>query len=211
MFESRQDAAQLLTVKLLKAVKDKDIVVLALAKGAVPMGKIIADYFSCPFDTIVCKKIGAPLNNELAIGAVAPKNIIYWNKDVLKRIGLSRNTLKKLKLEKEGERKKLEKKLRSGKASIEIKNKTVVLIDDGVATGATVMAALLSLKKQKANKIILAVPVIAKDTFKDLRKSFDKIITLKKADNFYAVGQFYRNFKQVTDEEVTKILGSDTS
>jgi len=211
MFESRQEAAQLLTVKLLQTLKDKDFAVLALARGAVPMGKIIADYFSCPFDTIVCKKIGAPLNSELAIGVVAPKNTIYWNKDVLKRIGLSRNTLKKLKLEKEEERKKLEKKLRSGKSLVEIKNKTVILVDDGVATGATVTAALLSLKKQKANKIILAVPVIAKDTFKDLKKSFDKIIALKKSDNFYAVGQFYRNFKQVTDEEVIKILGLDTS
>ncbi|PIP74511.1 MAG: phosphoribosyltransferase [Candidatus Levybacteria bacterium CG_4_9_14_3_um_filter_35_16] len=211
MFESRQDAAQLLTVKLLKTVEDKDIAVLALARGAVPMGRMIADYLSCPFDTIVCKKIGAPLNIEFAIGAVAPKNTIYWNENVLKKIGLSKNTLRKLKLEKEEERKKLEKKLRSGKTSIEIKNKTIVLIDDGVATGATVMAALLSLKKQKANKIILAVPVIAKDTFKDLRKFFDKIITLKKTNNFYAVGQFYRNFKQVTDEEVIKILESNIS
>jgi len=211
MFESRQEAAQLLTVKLLQTLKDKDFVILALARGAVPMGKIIADYFSCQFDTIVCKKIGAPLNSELAIGVVAPKNTIYWNKDVLKSIGLSRNALKNLKLEKEEERKKLEKKLRSGKNLVEIKNKTVILIDDGVATGATVTAAFLSLKKQKASKIILAVPVIAKDTFIDLKKSFDKIIALKKADNFYAVGQFYRNFKQVTDEDVIKILGSDTS
>jgi putative phosphoribosyl transferase len=206
MFRDRQEAAQLLTVKLLKTVKDKNIIVLALARGAVLMGKIIADFFPCPFNIIVCKKIGAPFNNELAIGAVAPKNIIYWNSDVLKKIRLSSEDLKKLKREKEKERKELENKLKSGGKAVDIKNKTVVLVDDGVATGATVIAALIYLKKQKAKKIILATPVIAKDTFRDLKKVFNKIVVLKKSTNFYAVGQFYRNFRQVTDKEVVAIM-----
>jgi putative phosphoribosyl transferase len=206
MFKDREEAAQLLAVKILKTVKDENFVVLSLARGAIGMGKIIASYFSSPFDIIVCKKISAPLNEELAIGAVASGNIVYWNEDILSTLPLKKIQIKRLRQQKEEERKELEKKIRFRKRRVNVKNKTVILIDDGVATGATVSAGLLYLKKEKAKKVILATPVIAKDTFLNLKKIFDKIITLEKSGDFLAVGQFYQNFRQVTDKEVIDLI-----
>jgi predicted phosphoribosyltransferase len=206
MFENREEAAQLLSVKLLSSVKEKNIIVIALARGAVVMGKIIANYFSVPFDILVLKKIGAPLNSELAIGVIGPKNTVFWNKDILKRLMLSKEEVSLLRKLKEKERKALEKKLRLGKKPLNLFNKIVILVDDGIATGATVMAAEIYLRKQKVNKIILATPVIARDTYKEIKEYFDKIIFIKKPKNFYAVGEFYKNFRQIEDREVREIL-----
>lgn len=206
MFNNREEAAQMLSVKLLASVKEKNIIVIALARGAVAMGKIIANYLSVPFDILVLKKIGAPQNKELAIGVIGPKNTVFWNKDILERLRLSKEEMALLRKEKEKERKKLEKELRLGKNPLNLFNKTVVLADDGVATGATVMTAEAYLRKQKVKKIILATPVIARDTYKEIKGFFDKIILIKKPKNFYAVGQFYKSFRQVEDREVKDIL-----
>jgi len=206
MFESREQAAKKLTLKILGKVKPKNSIVIALPRGAVVMGKIIADYLAVPLDILVTKKIGLPLNPELAIGAVAPKNTVFWNKDILNKLYLSKKDLKELQSKKEKERKLSEKRLRNGKKPINIKGKDVVLVDDGIATGATVIAAQKYLRKAKARKIILAVPLIAKDIFLEIKKAFDEVIVLKKAPDFYAVGQFYANFPQVTDKEVINLL-----
>lgn len=208
MFDSREEAAQMLSVKLLASVKEKNIIVVALARGAVVMGKIIANYFSVPFDILVLKKIGAPLNKELAIGVTGPKNTVFWNKDILERLKLSKEKIVFLRKEKEKERKKLEKELRLGKKPLDFFNKTIILIDDGVATGATVMTAQSYLRKQKVKKIILATPIIAKDTYKEIKTFFNKVIFIKKPKNFYAVGQFYKSFRQVENREVKKIFKS---
>lgn len=206
MFDSREEAAQMLSIKLLSSVKEKNIVVLALARGAITMGKIIANYFSVPFDILVFKKIGVSQNKELAIGVIGPKNTIFWNNDILKKLGLSKKEIISLKKQKEKERRRLEKELRLGRKPLELLDKTVILIDDGVATGATVMAARIYLRKQKVEKIILATPVIAKDTYKEIKEFFDKIIFIKKPRNFHAVGEFYKNFRQVGNKESRLIL-----
>ncbi|HZJ18127.1 MAG TPA: phosphoribosyltransferase family protein [Patescibacteria group bacterium] len=206
MFDSREEAAQMLSIKLLSLVKEKNIVVLALARGAITMGKIIANYFSVPFDILVFKKIGVSQNKELAIGVIGPKNTIFWNNDILKKLGLSKKEIISLKKQKEKERRRLEKELRLGRKPLELLDKTVILIDDGVATGATVMAARIYLRKQKVEKIILATPVIAKDTYKEIKEFFDKIIFIKKPRNFHAVGEFYKNFRQVGNKESRLIL-----
>lgn len=206
MFDNREEAAQILSVKLLSSVKEKNIIVIALAKGAVMMGKIIANYFSAPFDILILKKIGAPQNRELAIGVIGPKNTVFWNKDILKRLRLSEKEIKLLRREKEKERKVLEKDLRLGKKPLNLFNKTVILVDDGIATGATVMAAEIYLRKQKVKKIILTTPVIARDTYKEIKNSFSKIVFIKKPKNFYAVGEFYKSFRQVENKEVREIL-----
>ncbi|MFH1186569.1 MAG: phosphoribosyltransferase family protein [Candidatus Levyibacteriota bacterium] len=208
MFDNREEAARMLSVKLLASVKEKDVIVIALARGAIMMGKIIADYFSVSLNALVLKKIGAPQNTELAIGVIGPKNTVFWNKDILKRLNLTRKEKETLRKRKEKERKKLEKELLVDKRSDNLLNKTVILVDDGVATGATVRAAQIYLKKQKAKKIILATPVIAKDTFKEIKSFFDKVIFIKKPKNFYAVGQFYKSFQQVGNKEARLILKS---
>lgn len=208
MFESREEAAKKLTLKILPKIKGKDAVVIALVRGAVVMGKIISGYLSLAFDILVVRKIGSPFSPELAIGAVAGKNIVFWNEDIVKELRLSKKELKKLQKSAEKERASLEKILRKGKKSINPKEKTIIIVDDGVATGATVLAANSYFQKQGAEKVILATPVISKETYKNLKKEFAAIIALKKPSDFYAVGQFYRHFPQLTNEDVTEILNS---
>lgn len=206
MFDNREDAAHKLTLKLPKAYDIKKTVVIALPKGAVMMGKVIADYLNVSFDIVVLKKMGAPFNPELAIGVIGPKKTVVWNKEIIKKLGLTFLEKEKIKKEKEEQRENLEITLRSGKKQLNLKNKIVFLVDDGVATGATVMAARKYLLRENVRKIILVTPVIAKDTFKKINKYFDKIITLKRPEVFFAVGQFYRVFPQVEDREVVSFI-----
>lgn len=204
MFENREEAASKLCLKLKSVAKGKDIVVIALARGGVVLGKIIADYFKAPLNILVIKKIGSPLNNELAIGAVGPKNTVYWNNDLCNALGLSQKEKLKLRKEKEEQRKTQEKLFES--CHIDFKKKSVILVDDGVATGATAIAAAIFLKKEKAQEIILTVPVISKDTLLYIKRYFDNVCSLKIVKDFYAVGQFYRNFSQIENDQVIKIL-----
>ncbi|MCL4354217.1 phosphoribosyltransferase [Patescibacteria group bacterium] len=206
MFDNREDAAHKLILKLPKAYENKKTVVIALPKGAAVMGKVIANYLGVPLDIIVLKKMGAPFNPELAIGVVGPKKTVVWNQEIIKKLGLTSLEKEKIKREKEEQREHLETILRSGKKKLNLKNKTIYLVDDGVATGATVMAARKYLLKESVDKIILITPVIAKDTFKRINKYFNKIIALRKPDVFFAVGQFYRVFPQVENREVVSLI-----
>jgi len=206
MFGGREDADLKLAKKLEKQAKNKDTIILSLTRGGVVVGKIISTYLNLPSDILVLKKVGDPKNKELAIGVVGPKNTVVWNKDILNYLNLSEKEKNKLKKEKEKERKKQETLLRKKGGSLKLKNRIVILVDDGVATGATVLCAQKYLKKEKARKIILAVPVIAKDTLSDISKYFDSVIYLKKAKEFFAVGQFYRSFPQITNKQVIDLM-----
>ena len=205
MFAGREDAARKLCIKLKPLSKRKKIIVLALTRGGVVLGKIISSYFKAPLEVLVVKKISAPGDRELAVGAVAPGNIVYWNKDLCRQLSLSKEEKSNLKNEKEKERKEQEKLFKG--EHIDIRGKSVILVDDGVATGATAIAASKYLKRIGAKEIILTVPVVSEDTLFYIKRYFDTIYSLKIVNNFYAVGQFFRNFPQVENEQVLKILG----
>ncbi|MCL5433233.1 MAG: phosphoribosyltransferase [Patescibacteria group bacterium] len=206
MFENREEAARLLLRKLGKFVGLKNLLILAIPRGGVVTGKIVAEKLNSLFDILVIKKVGAPQNPELALGAVGPEDTVYWDENIIRSINVTEEDLKGLKLQKEKERNDREIKFRSFQKARDIKNKIVILVDDGVATGATVLCAQKYLKKNKAKRIILAIPVIAKDTYQEIDKNFDEIIFLKKVENFYAVGQFYKEFPQAEDRDVIKLL-----
>lgn len=205
MFEDRSAAGFLLAKRLDEFSKVKNVLVLGLARGGVAVAKVISTYLNAKLDALVVKKIGAPDNEELAVGGIAPKNTVYWNKKLVQDLGIKPAQAFELRRGKQKERIQQEKQLR-GERPLEISGKTVILIDDGVATGASVIAASLYLKKEKAKTIILAVPVIAKDTLGDINRYFDMIVVLKIESDFQSVGQFYRNFPQVENEEVIEIL-----
>lgn len=208
MFENREDAARKLTIKLRKIIQGKDFVIAALTRGGVVLGKVIADYFKLPLEALVVKKLGAPHNPELAIGAVGPKGITYFDEELIESLSVTRDYQQSEVFEKSKEVKNLEKILKIKPKSLRIKNKKVIIVDDGVATGATVMCAYNFLKNEEAKTIILATPVIAKDTFNSIKKYFDRVVSLHVASEFYAVGEFYRNFPQISNEEVSSILNS---
>ncbi len=205
MFNDREQAGKLLVDKLFFYKDKSDIIIWGIPRGGVVVAKVVAQELKKPLDIIVIKKIGAPENPELAIGAVGPSSV-YWDQDLCQRLNVRRAQIRQMAGQKEREQEEREKLLRGDKPYPNLKNKTAILVDDGVATGATVLAAYKSLKKMKVKKVILATPVIAKDTFLNIKRYFDEVIFLEKPEEFYAVGEFYREFPQVEDEEVIKLL-----
>lgn len=207
MFQNREQAAMLLAVKLEGFLKE-NVLVLAIPRGAVVMGKVIADRLRAPLDVLVMRKIGTPNNPELAIGAVGPQGVIYWDNRLCRAVGVDKASKKLLARSKEQERKERERLLRGRKRYPTIAGETILVVDDGVATGATSIVAGKFLRKKKAKKSILVTPVIAKDTLPRVQRYFDEVVYLETPKEFYAVGQFYEEFPQVSDDEVVRILKS---
>jgi len=215
MFENREEAGRQLALEIEKQIKYRDFVIVAILRGGIVLGRVIADYFHLPLAPLVIRKLGAPNEKELAIGALgppvgeaSPKNTIYWDEDLIKRLGIDKEYKSSIVKEKSFELKKLEDTINRQKKPLDFTNKKVIVVDDGVATGTTVLCTNMFLKKVGAKSIMLATPVIAKDTFNNMKKYFDKVITLEIAPNFYAVGQFYKDFPQVEDEEVVALMSS---
>ena len=208
MFEDREEAGLRLCPKLKVYSSKKGVFLVGLTRGGVVTAKVISNLTGLKLKALVVKKIGAPGNEELALGAIASSKDIYWNKRLLKELKLSKKEKDYLVLQKKKEINLSEKEFGIKLSKHEFSGKTVILVDDGVATGASVMAACMFLKRNKAKKIILATPVIASDTLSNINSYFDGVIYLEKRINFYAVGEFYRNFPQVENVEVRQILTS---
>lgn len=206
MFEDREDAGRKLCPKLKKFLNNKDCIIVGLTRGGVVTAKETSFLLSLPLKALVVKKIGAPGNPELAIGATVSLKDVYWDLGLLKSFNLSQKEKQRLVLQKSKEVKKLEKFLKIKNKANEFRNKNVILVDDGVATGASVIAAAKYLRRARVKKIILAVPIIASDTLDNIKKYFDSIIYLQRRKDFHAVGQFYYNFEEISDEKVARIL-----
>lgn len=201
IFKDRQDAAMQLAEKL-ASCKGKDGIVLAVPRGGVPIGYIIAKELSLPLEIILSKKIGHPYNPEFAIGSVSLQgavindSVMDVDMDYIHRTAdrILRELKQKFKLYM-GDRK-----------PASLKDKTVILVDDGVATGSTIIASIHAIRKHKPREIIIAVPVSPSGTAGKLRVLVDAFICLHIPEEFYGVGQFYGNFSQVSDEEVMQCL-----
>lgn len=205
IYKDRQDAGQMLAEKLIKYSKDKPIIV-ALPRGGVVLGYEVAKKLNAPLDVIVARKIGAPLHPEFGIGAIAPNGIHILNVDLIKSMGVKDNELEKII---ERETKEMNRRLelyREDLPPLDLNNKTVIVVDDGLATGVSTKAAILSIKQMNPKKIILAVPVSPMDTADKFRKEVDDFICLNEPAVFYAVGAYYENFDQTTDDEVIALL-----
>jgi len=205
VFQNRTQAGRLLAEKL-KHLKGEETIVLVIPRGGVVVGAEIAKALSCPLDIIVTKKIGAPGNPELAIGAVGPEMIKVIDESLARRTGADEEYIEREIKKLSNEVIKKEKRLRSEKKPLEISGKTVILTDDGIATGATTQAALEYIKTKQPKKLILAIPVAPLESVEKLKPLVDEFIYLSTPALFWAVGQFYQEFEQVEDEEVIKIL-----
>lgn len=207
MFKDRHDAARQLLPKLEEYKGDKNTILLAIPRGALEMGAVLRDELELPLDIVVTKKIGAPGNDEYAIGSVGPDGSYDINREVVEEYGIPDTYTK-------GEAKRLQHVIkrryedyRGNKPLPKLKNKIVIVVDDGIATGFTTLAAVRYIKSQKPKKVILAVAVSAPDSYRKLKKEVDELICLDLPDDFMAVGQFYQNFPQVSDEEAKNLLG----
>lgn len=205
IFKDRVDAAQKLAKKL-EWVKRENPIILAIPRGGVVTGDVIAKTLGLSLDIIVSRKVGAPYNPELAIGAVAHDGSFFPNSELINALGIPKNYLDEKIAEQMEEIKHRLVKFR-GRTDYDLKNKTVILVDDGIATGATVFVALEWIKKQQPKKVIVAIPIGPQDTIERLSK-ISEVVVLDAPVIFGAVGEFYQSFDQVEDYQVAEIMSS---
>jgi putative phosphoribosyl transferase len=204
LFKNRTEAGKQLTSALTGV--DKNAIVLAVPRGGVVVGYEIARALNLPLDVIITKKIGAPGNPEFAVGAVAEDGTYLLDNSVVKMLGVPQSYI-----EGEVERQKIEikrrlKTYRGDARNPEIKDREVILVDDGVATGSTLKAALRSLINRGAKTVTVAVPVGPPDTIHELKQEADRVVCLATPEPFYAIGEFYDDFEQTEDDEVIELL-----
>lgn len=205
MFLDRKDAGKKLSDKLDK-FKNEDLIVLIVPRGGLEIAYDTVKKYNYEWDLIISRKIGAPNNKEVAIGAVSVDGSYFVSDYYVGVLDISEEYIEQEVSKQINEIKRRMKVYREKDAFPEVKDKTVIIIDDGIATGFTILAAIKSVKKQGAKKIILAIPVGPKETIEEFKEFADEIICLYVPDDFYAVGAYYMNFEQVTDEEVFKII-----
>ncbi len=205
MFTDRVDAGTLLARKV-SSYRGGEGVVLGLARGGMVIGATIASFLELPLDVLVVNKIGAPGNSELAIGAVAPDGVSFIDQALAERVGADENYIKSQITNLNDQIKQKIFLYKKNRKSLSIKGKTVIVVDDGAATGATMFAAMAWLKKKKAGKIVAALPVMPAELAEKLRTNIDDVVYLEAPRIFDAVGQFYEDFREVSDEEVIQLL-----
>ena len=205
-FKNRTQAGRKLAEKLWEYKGKKDLVILGIPRGGVVIAKELAIALACSLDVIVTKKIGAPGNSELAIGAMGAAGEPVINKELAARVGANEEYLKSQIAKLKTEVARRIKEYRGDKPPLDLKDKIVIITDDGLATGATMEAAVEVIKQQKPKKIVVAVPVTARDSLKKIEAKVDEVVYLEAPLMFFAVGQFYEDFPQITDEEVKELL-----
>lgn len=208
MFKDRKEAGHRLSEALGDYHSDPQTVVIALPRGGVIVGAEIAKRLHLPLDIVVPRKIGAPFNPEFAIGAITETGEGIFSDEVIRDYGISQEYIRDaIEKEKSVAKKRLH-LYRGDEPPRHLKGKTVLLVDDGIATGSTMMAAIVTLKNEGVSSIVVAVPVAPIDTLHRLEKLADRVVVLTTPTPFFAVGQFYDHFDQTTDEEVISLLQS---
>jgi len=205
-FADRQDAGRRLAQALSFLQGRRDILVLAVPRGGVVVGKEVARALKAPLDIVIARKIGAPDNPELAIGAVAADGTVAVDEEAVASLGVSQSYIEAAT---EREQEEIERRLRAYRGDRpppDVADKTVVLVDDGVATGATTLAAIRYLRKQGPRELILAVPVGPPETVHMLSREVDRVVVLATPELFWAVGAYYDRFEQTSDQEVIDLL-----
>jgi putative phosphoribosyl transferase len=207
MFKNRRDAGRRLAAQLLK-YKDEQPVVLALPRGGVPVASEVATALNAPLDVVVVRKLGAPGQPELGIGAVVggehPQSVL--NEEVLRFLDVSDDYLNREVAHELQEIRRQQERYRGGRSPEPVEGRTAIVVDDGVATGGSVRAALRGVRRRSPKWLVLAVPVAPPETVESLQPEADEVACLSMPVFFHAVGQFYEDFSQTTDEEVVELL-----
>jgi putative phosphoribosyl transferase len=202
-----RSVAGLALSEALESYRDQDnVLVLALPRGGVPVAYEVAKVLNAPLDLVLVRKLGAPGQKELAMGAIASDGTIVLNENIIDFLGITNTDLEKVRHSEEQELARREKAYRGDRAHPEISGKTIILVDDGVATGATIRAAVSLLRSQNPKRIVIALPVAPADIIATLRRETDEVICLSCPEPFYAIGYWYRDFTQVCDQEVRDLL-----
>lgn len=205
-FRNRIEAGRLLAKNLTKYARRPDVLVLALPRGGVPVGYEVAQALEAPLDVFVVRKLGVPGHEELAMGAIASGGVRVLNHSVVNSLHIADETIDAAAARELRELERRERAYRDHRPAPELRDRTVIIVDDGVATGSTMYAAIAALREHGAAHLVVAVPTIAKETFQEMRRVVDELIGVIVAEDFYGVGQWYEDFSQTTDEEVRELL-----
>ena len=206
IFKNRADAGKLLARKV-SQYQDKNVLVLALPRGGIPVASEVSSRLNAELDIIITRKITSPENPELAIGSVASDGIILLNHSLIFELGLTKDSIDSKVEQGKHEVKEYRKKYRGNNPFPEISNRTVLIVDDGIATGYTIMAAARAVLKRNPRELVIAVPVAPRNTIYKLKKlTRCEVISVLEPSDFIAVGQFYEDFSQVSDAEIRDIL-----
>lgn len=211
LFQDRSEAGRLLAERLADLSGRKDLQVLAIPRGGVVVGHVVARALGAPLDVIITRKIGAPHNPELAIGAVSSDGTLVLDEASISMIGVSPEYIREESTRQQEEIRRRLGVYRGTRPAADLAGKCVILTDDGIATGATMEATIQALRKAPIGSLILAVPVAPRDTLERLRPKVDRLVCLHAADLFWAVGGFYIDFQQTSDEEVVNLLANVAS
>ena len=206
IYRDRFDAGETLAEKLREYAGRADVVVLALPRGGVPVGYEVARALAVPLDVFVVRKLGTPGQPELAMGAIASGGVRVLNRDVVEALGIPDWAIEEATQQEQTELERREVQYRGDRPALDVHGKTVILVDDGLATGSTMRAAAAALRKAGAARILVAVPVAARATCDQLREEGNEVLCATTPEPFFAVGQWYKDFAQTTDEEVRELL-----
>jgi len=208
-FADRAEAGRLLAAELVSHSLPANVVVLALPRGGLPVGVEVAKAFGAPLDVVIVRKLGVPWQPELAMGAIAGGSFKILDEETIRALGVSPEEIDAVVARESGEVIRREKLYRRGRPALDLQGRTVVLVDDGAATGSTMLVAARYVRSLKPSKTIIAVPVASVQASKRLRKQADACVCLATPEPFAAVGQWYADFRQVTDAQVQRYLELD--
>ena len=208
-FHDRKKAGQLLALQLARYKGCSDVLILALPRGGVPVAHEIASVLHCPLDVLVVRKLGVPGHEEMAMGAIATGGIRLINPDIVSALGITPEAVEDVERKEEAELFRRERSYRGNRGPLDTSNKTIILVDDGIATGATMQAAIASLRQRRVRKIIVASPVAPHSVVLSLRRVADDVVTMLNPEDFGGVGRWYEDFSQTSDEEVQQLLEAD--
>jgi putative phosphoribosyl transferase len=208
MFQNRTEAGRKLASKLLAYCGQPDVLVLALPRGGVPVGAEIARALHAPVDVFVVRKLGVPWNPELAMGAVATGGVRVLEEETVQSLAISREEIGKVAAGEEIELERREQAYRGGRIPPLIAGKKVILVDDGIATGSTMRAGVAALRKLQPARIVIAAPVASRAACAMLRRVADEVVCAIEAEDFFAIGEWYEDFTQLSDKDVQDLLGN---
>jgi putative phosphoribosyl transferase len=205
-FRDRTEAGQLLAAKLAPYAQRPDVLVLALPRGGVPVAYEVARALGAPLDVYLVRKLGVPGHEELAMGAIATGGVRVLNEAVVDALHISPATIDAVAAAEQRELARRERLYRGTRPAPDVRGRTVILVDDGLATGATMRAAVAALRQQQPARIVVAVPIAAPETCDELRAEVDEIVCAITPEPFYAVGLWYEDFAPPTDDEIRTLL-----
>lgn len=205
LFHDRADAGRLLALRL-TSLRGSSPIVLGLPRGGVPVAAQVAEALDAPLDVVLVRKLGVPYQPELAFGAIGEGGIRVLNNDVLSHVGLSDADVAAVERRERLELERRALRYRAGRPSVPLLDRTVVIVDDGIATGSTAAAACRVVRAGGAKRLVLATPVAPSGSVTALEEIADEVVTVLQPETFFAIGQWYEDFTQITDEEVVGLL-----